>query len=196
MVRDRKRRVGRRVLRDEADPSELRRALGGPSTEDLDRARRRFQQTDRELEQRRLAGPVRADKPDDLSCRDRERAVAKRPAPPVPLAEPVGLENGGHATSCSAEDRKVSRKRASMLSSSIPARRALANQRWRSMRSGPCAASDASLNGPGHERTDPRTGGHEPGVFELPVGLEHRVGVDRQASDHVLDGRELVALSQ
>jgi hypothetical protein len=33
-------------------------------------------------------------------------------------------------------------------------------------------------------------------VFELPVGLEHRVGIDRQARHHLLDRRELVTLTQ
>ena len=196
MVGDRERRVGRRVLGDEADPPELRRALGGTAVEHLDRARRRLQQADREMEQRRLAGPVRADEPDDLPGGDRERAVAERPAPAVLLAEPVGLKNGGHATSRSAEDRKVSRKRASMLSSSSPARRALANQRCRSMRSGPCAASEASLNVPVTNVPTPGRAPTKPGVLELPIGLEHRVRVDRQARHDVLDGRQLVTLAQ
>ncbi len=31
-------------------------------------------------------------------------------------------------------------------------------------------------------------------MLELPVGLEHRVRVDGDAGDHVLDGGQLVAL--
>ena len=83
-----------------------------------------------------------------------------------------------------------------MLSSSSPARRALASQRSRSWRSGPCAANVASVERPRHERPDPRARGHEPVVLELAVGLQHRVRIDRQVRHHVLDRRQLVALAQ
>jgi hypothetical protein len=81
-----------------------------------------------------------------MTGRDGQGAVRQRPQAPVLLAKPAGFQNGGHAMSSSAADRNVLRERASMLSSSSPARRALANQRCRSWRSGPCAASEAPLS--------------------------------------------------
>jgi hypothetical protein len=38
--------------------------------------------------------------------------------------------------------------------------------------------------------------GGDPAVLELPVGLQHRVGVDGQRAHHVLDPRELIAPGQ
>ena len=49
---------------------------------------------------------------------------------------------------------------------------------------------------PRDERPDTRTSSREPGVFELSIGLEDRIGVDRQASNHVLDRGKLIALPQ
>ena len=92
--------------------------------------------------------------------------------------------------------RKVVMNSASMLSSSSPAARALASQRCRSWRSGPCAASDASVSVRVTNVPTPGPGGHQPVVLELPVGLEHRVRVDRQLRHDVLDRRQLVALAQ
>jgi len=50
--------------------------------------------------------------------------------------------------------------------------------------------------GPGHKRADPGPGRGQALVFQLPVGLEHRVRVDRQPGRHVLDLRQLVTLVQ
>jgi hypothetical protein len=82
--------VGRRVLGDEADLGQLCRAGSGAVTEHLDRAARRRQQADGQVQQRRLAGPVGADEPDDPAGRDLQRAVRQRRAAPVALAQPVG----------------------------------------------------------------------------------------------------------
>ena len=65
-----------------------------------------------------------------------------------------------------------------MLSSSRPARRALASQRRRAWRSGPSAASEPLLRVP---------------VTNVPL---HRVRVDRQPRDDLLDRWQLVALPQ
>ena len=49
VVAHRQRLVGRRLLGDEPDPSELRGRLGRPATENLDRARCGLQEADREV---------------------------------------------------------------------------------------------------------------------------------------------------
>src|SRR6266571_3732463 len=146
MVGDAQPGVGGAVLGDEADPGQLRRVGGGAAAEHLDAARGRRQQPDGQMQQRGLAGPVGADQPDDPPGGDVKETVRQRPTSPVPLAEPLGLYDGSHAMSSSAAVRKVVMNRASMLSSSRPARRALASQRRRSWRSGPCAASEASAS--------------------------------------------------
>src|SRR5208283_1515205 len=120
---------------------------GGLTAEHRDRARGRREQADGQLEQGRLAGAVRADQAGHASLGNLQRAVAEGGAAPVALAEPAGLQ-GGHAMSSSEADRKVLRKRASMLSSSRPARRARPSQRRRSRRSGSYAASDEPLRLP------------------------------------------------
>src|SRR4029453_11452393 len=78
-----------------------------------------------QVEQGGLAGAVGADQPDDPPGRDVQGAVGQRPAPPVPFAQSLGLDDGGHALSSSAAVRKLVMYNASMLSSSRPARRAL-----------------------------------------------------------------------
>ena len=93
VVADRQAGVRRRVLGDEPDPGELRRALRGPRAEHLDAARVRGDQPDGEAHQGRLAGPVRSDQPHHAPGRDREGAVSQRPPPPVPLAEAPGCQN-------------------------------------------------------------------------------------------------------
>jgi hypothetical protein len=54
----------------------------------------------------------------------------------------------------------------------------------------------AAVQRPGHERADPWPGRHQALLFQLAVGLEHRVRVDRQPGGHVLDLGQLVALVQ
>ena len=83
-----------------------------------------------------------------------------------------------------------------MLSSSSPARRALASQRLRSRRSGSWAASDASVSDRVTNVPMPGPGRDETVALQLAVGLEHGVRVDRQPRHDVLDGRQLVALTQ
>ena len=83
-----------------------------------------------------------------------------------------------------------------MLSSSSPARRAFTIQRCSAWRSGPCAAIDPPPSAPGHEGPDAGAGAGQSLVLQLPVGLQHRVGVDGQLADHLLDRRQLVAFPQ
>ena len=72
----------------------------------------------------------------------------------------------------------------------------MASQRRRSRRNGSCAASESSVRDRVTNVPDARAGGDEPVALQLAVGLEHRVGVDRQPGDDVLDRRELVPLAQ
>lgn len=53
-----------RLLSHEADTPEFRRAARRASAEKLDRARRRYEQPDGQMQQRGLARTVRADEPD------------------------------------------------------------------------------------------------------------------------------------
>jgi hypothetical protein len=48
----------------------------------------------------------------------------------------------------------------------------------------------------GDERADPLPRRDQPVPLELAVGLEHRVGIDRETGDHVLDRGQLVTLVQ
>ena len=90
----------------------------------------------------------------------------------------------------------MARNNASMLSSSSPARRALASHCSRLSRSGPCAARVLSVRVRVTKVPTPWPGCHQPLVLELPVGLEHGVGVDGEVPHHVLDRRQLVALAE
>src|ERR1039457_6077537 len=148
--------VGGRVLRDEADLGQLRRAARRLAAEDLDRARCRCQHADSQVQQGRLSGPVRTDQPDDVPGGDAQRAVGQSLELPVPLAESPRFQDGGHTASSLVMARAGIPYRASMLSSSSPARRALASQRpggrWLrhqiSLRSaGLCPKLDAGLAG-------------------------------------------------
>ena len=83
-----------------------------------------------------------------------------------------------------------------MLSSSSPARRALAIQPCRATRSGPWAAIDSPPSEAGDEGAHAGPCAGQPLVLELPVGLEHGVGVDGQLGHHLFDRRQLLALVQ
>ena len=83
-----------------------------------------------------------------------------------------------------------------MLSSSSPARRALAIQRLQRLAQRAVRRERLAAEGPGHERPDARTGAGESLVLELAVGLEHRVGVDGELCHDLLDRRQLIALVQ
>src|SRR5207253_694911 len=104
--------IERMILRDEADPRQhLARLLARRGPEDENPALARLAQTDRELQQRRLAGAVRADERRDRPGRNRKRAVAERPERVVPLAERARLERGeAHA----ASSKNASRNPAAM----------------------------------------------------------------------------------
>src|SRR5215813_2911605 len=135
--------VRRRVLRDEADPRKVVRIARRLPAEHLDRAGRRREQPDRQLQQGRLAGTVRSDQADNVPGRNAKRAVHERVSASVPFAEADGVQYRGHAFSFIGL-RNVLLKSASMLSSSSPAWRAFVNQCSSSSRSGPCAAIEES----------------------------------------------------
>ena len=81
-----------------------------------------------------------------------------------------------------------------MLWSSRPARRALASHRCNSWRNGPWEASEVSLSV--LVTKVPTPGGRDHAVvLELPVGLEHGVGVDRQGRHHFFHRGQLVTLA-
>jgi len=142
VIGDRQARVGRCVLRDEPDLGQLGRTGRRSAAEDLDRARRRGQHSGRQLQQRRLAGAVRADQPDDPAGGYVEGAVGQRVVPSVTLGQTHGLERGfGHVDS-SVRVRMVVAMSAWMLSLSSPAARALSSQARSSSRSDSCAAND------------------------------------------------------
>ena len=191
--------VRRRVLRDVADLRPAARAGRGPPPSTSMVPAVGASMPDGEVEQRALAGAVRADEADDAAGRDLQRAVRRAPsAAGSVLPRPLGAQDRRSCDcSCCRGRERWSRKSASMLSSSRPAsaRLAPASAR-RSCRSGPCAASVVSVSVRGDERADARAGGDEPVVLELAIGLEHGVGVDGQLADDVLDRRELVALAQ
>ena len=85
--------VRRGVLGDEPDPSDLRRVGGRRSTEHLHVAGVGCDEPDREAHQGGLAGPVRADEPDDAPGRNRDSTIRERPAAPVSFAEAVGRQH-------------------------------------------------------------------------------------------------------
>jgi ABC-type Mn2+/Zn2+ transport system ATPase subunit len=60
----------------------------------------------------------------------------------------------------------------------------------------PVRGQRAAAQRPGHERPDPGPGRRQALVFQLPVGLEHGVRIDRQPGRHVFDLRQLIALAQ
>ena len=99
--------VGRGVLGDEADLLEPGSAVAGASAEHRDRSRARREQSDGQVQQRRLARTVRPDEPDDLAFGDGQVAVAERPLAPVPLAEIVRLDDGA---SCHAFGEAVAER--------------------------------------------------------------------------------------
>ena len=79
VIANRQSRIGRGVLGDEADAGQLARARARLPTENSDRSGVWTKETDRELEERRLAGAVRADEPDDLASGNGKRALARAP---------------------------------------------------------------------------------------------------------------------
>jgi hypothetical protein len=82
VVSDRQPGVHRRVLGDEPDPGHLARPVRGPSAEHADRAGRRREEPDGQVQQRGLARPVRAYEPDHPASRDgqvQSRSAQRRP---------------------------------------------------------------------------------------------------------------------
>jgi hypothetical protein len=69
-----------------------------------------------EVEQRRLSGTVRADKPHNVTLRDAQCAVTERPLVAVPLAKIGRLQDSGHGATTEEASRKDSMNRASMPS--------------------------------------------------------------------------------
>ena len=126
---------------------------------------------------------------------DSVQSVSAVPAA-VRLAEAVGLEDGGHATSsCTGGPKGVPEEgldalvveagptRLDQPAVQVGAQRAVRGEGGVAQR-------------PDHERPDARAGGDEAVVLELAVGLEDRVGVDGEVRHDVLDRRQLVALAQ
>src|SRR5215471_5673463 len=127
------------LLGEEADP---RQSLGSlrarVEAEHAHRSGTRTGQADREPQQRRLPGSVRADERGHRSARNLERAGLQRPLRAVAPAEPLRLERNAHATFL-AEPR-CSESSASMACSSRPAARACPNQFRRERRSFPTSS--------------------------------------------------------
>ena len=101
--------VGGRVLGDESDTRQLPRVGGRGATEHGDGALRRGQQPDGQLQEGGLPGAVGPDKTDDSPFGNGEGAVPQRPAASIPLAQSLGLQDGGHATPSANALRKVVR---------------------------------------------------------------------------------------
>ena len=163
------------------------------ATEDGDRSSARPQESHGELKQRGLAGTVRPDEPDDLAGRNGERALRQRPLMAVALAEAIGLQDGGHATSSAAGGPKtllVERIDALVIetcTSRLPYP-ALQTLTERSV-SGERVVAERLRD----EDANARPCRHETEMLQLLVCLQHRVRVDRKTRDHLLQGRELVA---
>ena len=184
--------VGGRVLGDETDPCRAASGRRRASAEHGDRSRGRGEQPDGQMQQRGLARPVGPDQPDDLALGDGEGAVAQRPAPPVPLAQSLGLEDGGHATPSAKQFRKRRAVDGLDVVGTEPGR------------AGPSAAighrrEEPGLGGrvgagkrPDHEGPLTGSGPHQALAFEVAVRLEHRVGVDGQLGHDLLGRRQLV----
>ena len=81
------------VLRDECDPVQCGRGSDGDVSEDGDLAFGRCCQSDGDVEQRCLAGAVRADESDEVAFGDGEGAVPQRPVGAVAAAELGRLED-------------------------------------------------------------------------------------------------------
>src|SRR5205823_8425480 len=109
-LRDGEAHVERMVLRDKAEPRhQLALVITRHAAEHLDRARTRARETDRELQQRRLAGAVRTNERRDRPRRHLDRAVAQRPRRAVALAEPIRANRRRrHATLETTGGRSVS----------------------------------------------------------------------------------------
>ena len=184
------------LLRDEPDPRQHRHCVvARREPEHAHLADGRLGEADRELQERRLAGAVRADERRHRARRNLERAVAERPVRAVALARAVRLERRGvaHATLETAGGRTVSAKRAAMFSSSRPAARAWLIQRCERRAELLHVVRRERSQLARDERADPAAALDEPFAIELAVGLQHRVRVDRQAAHDLLHRRQLVA---
>ena len=84
--------VDRGVLRDEADVAELFGARRRNLAQHVDGAAVGRQETDGEVQQRRLARAIGSHEANHVPGRDIERAVTERPLPPVALAEVGGVK--------------------------------------------------------------------------------------------------------
>ena len=151
------------------------------------------QQPGGQLQQGGLARAVRADEPDDAALGDGQRAVAQRPGPPVLLAEPAGLDDSAHQrpprrSSCGTRCGRSPRCRRGPGPPRAPSAASRSSRRG----TGP-ARPGRSRRRADDERAQPRPGAHQALALQVPVGLEHRVRVDRQLGDHLLRGRQLVA---
>ena len=178
-------------MRDEANAVELVGVVSGLFAEDFDAPRGRGQEPDRELQERALPSTIRSDETNDVTIRDSERAVAKRPTPAVTLAKGVGYKDGRHAISSSASAREVSWNNASMNSWSSSASCASMSQRRSFVRNGPWAR-EKRLQCGDDEGPKSWTSADEALELQLSVCLGDSVRIDRDASDNLFDGWELI----
>ena len=194
-VVDREAGVERRVLRHEPDALQGGRRPGRQAVEHGDAARCGGDQADREVQQGRLAGAVRADQRDDVAGGHSQATVAQRPRAPVAFADACGddrVHDTARRSSASRTSVSALENSATMSSSSRPAWRASTIQASTRRRnaanpSGGRLPSVPSMKVPSPGRPDAR-----PRCSRLAIGLEHGVGVDGEARDHVFDARQLV----
>jgi hypothetical protein len=102
VVGDRQPGVDRCVLRDEPDPGQLFRPAGRAAAQHGDGPGGRRDQPAGQPEQGGLAGAVRPDQADDPPGRYTQGASGQRVRPAVPFAEPLGLDDRCHGSSCTS----------------------------------------------------------------------------------------------
>ena len=171
--------LGRESRRRQGTPWCRRAACRRPSTVPLDG---RGQAGD-QAKQRRLAGAVRADQPADAALGQLERAVARVPTwreTACPATAVLTALMPPPRRSQPGSRRSVARSRLSMSLSCSPAPARLrhpaleaAAQRRLLPRRRPVRAAQ-------RERADALPALDQPVAFELAIGLQHRVGVDRE----------------
>ncbi len=187
--------VQRGVLRDEADAGQHVGVVDRRLIEHPDAAGIGLGQAGDEMHQGGLAGAVRPDEGGHAPHRQGQRAVAQRPLPAVPLAQSGGLQRDAHARSSRSLPKKaarmVSSTSATMSSLSQPAERARRTQ-VDSSRSRAAWLASCRRAGAPHERAQARAGLDRSRQLQLPVRLQHGVGVDGQRLGHLAHGRQPV----
>ena len=145
----------RRSRRAAARARGVARAATWPRTRTV--AGARLRQADGELQQRRLAGAVRADERRDRAGRDLERAVAQRPVRAVALAEPVASSASArscHPRTTAGGRTRVGEQRGDVVLVEARGRARSSIQRCSDVRSA-FTSSGGSGGGVGARRTSP-----------------------------------------